>query len=412
MGLQEIEAGLLGSVIIGADECLEEVLTEITVDNFLSPGSKKIWEAICDLHNDGQPVDPYTVKARTGDLYKELVDSIVTVTPTATNWRAYLFELKRKGKIVQAESLSQDIYNDALSGACDIDELRAKAEQLVAALENSDAIKNDFSAKELSVNFIKDFDTPKEYLDWGMELINRVMLCEQGDYVLYGATPSTGKTALSLQYLINMAKSGKRVLYFSYETTAKKLMERIASCQGRVSYDKIRRGACTPEEKQILITVQRMIYKLPFRIIESGGYTVEDIKSKAIKHKADVIYIDYIQQINHKNPKLTEYQRITEVSRSIQQLCKKYKITVIALSQLSRLPDDKKPGLSSFRSSGQLEQDADFGILFYRPEKLEEGEPDTKRIFDIAKSKDGRVMKIKMHFEGDFQTFTVVDDWR
>ena len=387
-------------------------MTEITVDNFLSPSSKTIWKAIYDLHNDGQPVDPYTVKARAGEAYNELIDTIVTVTPTAANWRAYLYELKRKGKVIQAGQLSNDIYNDTLSGICDIDYLREKAEQLVSVLENSDAIKNDFSAKELSIGFVQDIDKPREYLKWGMELIDRVMLCEQGDYVLYGATPSTGKTALSLQYLINMAKSGKRVLYFSYETTAKKLMERIASCQGRVSYDKIRRGACTPEEKKTLVAVQRMIYKLPFRIIESGGYTVDDIKSKALKHKADVIYIDYIQQINHKNPKLTEYQRITEVSRSIQQLCKKYKITVIALSQLSRLPDDKKPGLSSFRSSGQLEQDADFGILFYRPEKLEEGEPDTKRIFDIAKSKDGRVMKIKMHFEGDFQTFTVVDDWR
>lgn len=412
MEFQEIEVGVLGSVIIDPDSCVEELLTELTVDNFISPGAKKIWEIVCDLYNDRQSIDPYTVKARAGEIYQSLVDSIVTVTPTATNWQAYLYELKRKGKIIQAEQIARDIYNDALSGNADIDEMRDKSEQLVSVLENRDAIQNDFSAKELSINFINDFNKPKEYLNWGMELLNRVILCEQGDYVLVGATPSTGKTALSLQYLINMAKTGKTVLYFSYETTAKKLMERISACQGRISYDKIRRGTCSDDEKQILVGVQRMIYKLPFRIIECGGFTVEDIRSKAIKHKADVIYIDYIQQINHKNARLTEYQRITEVSRGIQQLCKKYKITTIALSQFSRIPDDKRPTLSSFRSSGQLEQDADFAILFYRPEKLEEGEPDTDRIFDIAKSKDGRIMKIRMNFEGDYQTFTVVDDRR
>lgn len=411
-GFVEIETGLLGSVIIDADYCLEELLTVVTADDFLSVGARRIWEAICDLHSEGKKVDPYTVKARAGEAYDSLVEQITNTVPTAANWQAYLSELKRKGKLIKAEQISRDIYDDALSGTADIDELRTKAEHLVSALENSDAIKNDFSAKEMAVNFIKDFDKPREYLDWGMQTLNRIMLCERGDYVLIGATPSTGKTALSLQFLVSMAKSGKNVLYFSFETSAKKIMQRISACHGRISYDRIRRGTCTYEERKSAIDVMRMISKLPFRIIESSGYTVDDIRSKAIKHRADVIYIDYIQQVRHKNPRLSEYERTTENSIAIQQLCKKYKITTIALSQLSRLSDDKKPGLSSFRSSGQLEQDADFGILFYRPEKLEEGQPDTDRIFSIAKNKDGPVMKIKMHFEGDFQTFTVVDNWR
>lgn len=408
----KIEAGLLGSVIIDADFCLEELLTEVTIDDFITAGAKQIWKTICELHDEQQPIDPYTVKARAGDAYNDLIQQIVDVTPTAANWEAYLQELKRKGKLFRAKQISKEIFDDASTGFSDIDELRGKAESLVSVLENSSAIKDDFTAHELALNFIQDFDKPRQYLDWGFQAFNRVILCEQGDYVLLGATPSTGKTALSLQFLLSMAKSGKNVVYFSFETKPQKLMNRIIACQGRISYDRIRRGTSTQEERKIAVKVAIMVSKLPFRIIESGGYTVEDIKSRALKHKADVIYIDYIQQIRHKNQHFSEYERVTDNSISIQKLCKNYKITTIALSQLSRQPDEKKPGLSSFRSSGQLEQDADLGILFYRPEKLEEGQPDTERIFSIAKNKDGPVMKIRMNFEGDFQTFTVVDGRR
>lgn len=94
----------------------------------------------------------------------------------------------------------------------------------------------------------------------------------------------------------------------------------------------------------------------------------------------------------------------------IQKLCKKYKITTIALSQLSRPQNGStKPTMHSLRSSGQLEQDEDIGFLLYRPEPLEEGIPDEKRVFDAVKLKDSKIMKVKMHFEGKYQMFSVVD---
>lgn len=403
------EVGLLGSILIDADYCLAEASLIINEDDFVSPPFKNLWNIIMDLHRSNTPVDAYVVKSRAGGMYQDLIDGLIVQTPTAANWEAYAKELKRHSKLLRSSKIASDFLEESNGNFADTDSLREKAEQLVTVLENSDNIKNEFTLHEMVKAFLDDMQKEKKYLDWGSPTFNQSIMCEAGDYILIGATPSTGKTALALQLAIQIAKSGKKVMFFSYETTSKKLMERVMACQGHISYQLIKNGIKEDNKatwKEITDTSHR-IYKLPFTVVESAGMTVDDIRSKAIRFGADVIFIDYIQQVAHKNEKLTEFQRVTEVSRAIQQLCQKYKITTVALSQFSRLPEGKKPVLSSFRSSGQLEQDINVGILFYRPEELQEGEEDTKRILEIAKNKDGKLGKIRLYFDGDYQTFTV-----
>lgn len=405
---KEAEIGLLGSILVDSDCCLNEILLDVKDEDFLTTYAKALWKVIVELKNESMPVDMYTVKSRSPAEYEKLIDDIYIVTPTAANWSAYLSELKRHSKLYKAKEIAQVIVDEATAGTVEISYIRQQSEQLITVLESSDARKTDYTMKEMSRTFLDNMEMPKNYLDFGMPSINQCVLCEPGDYVLIGATPSTGKTALTLQLAVNIARKGKRVLYFSFETTQEKIMDRIISCQGRVSFTTIKRRDFTKEQISACVRTAREVYNLPFNVIESAGMTIEDIRAKAIKYEADVIFIDYIQQVAHRNEKLTEYQRITEISKGIQQICKKYKIITIANSQFSRL-NGSRPTLHSFRSSGQLEQDADIAFLLYRPGGVEEGEDDTKRILEIAKIKDGKVGKLKMFFDGDHQTFTVED---
>ena len=79
-------------------------------------------------------------------------------------------------------------------------------------------------------------------------------------------------------------------------------------------------------------------------------------------------------------------------------------MTVIALSQLSR-PETgkvKPPTLSSLRSSGQIEQDADIVLFIYREQP---GELRSRRILSVAKNKEGKTGLIPLLFDGETQTF-------
>lgn len=407
------EVGLLGSVLIDAESCISELVLLINEDDFIHAEFKAIWKVIEELHRESEPIDIYVVKSHAGSAYTKLVETIADYTPSAANWETYAKELKRHSKLFKVRDITNKIIEDTnVSATADIKEIREYAEQLLTVLEDNDNIKNEFTFRKMFLNFVQNSSKEKEPLDFGMKILNDGMMSEAGDYILIGATPSVGKTCLSLQFAISIAESGKRVMYFSYETTQSKIMERILSCQGHIPYQWIKRNENSEKWMAQAVAVGRRLQNIFFTVVEASGMTVDNIRSRAIKYGADVIFIDYIQQVAHTNSNLTEFQRVTEVSRSIQQLCQKNKITTIALSQFSRLQDGKKPVLSSFRSSGQLEQDINIGILFYRPEELKEGEEDHQRIFEIAKNKDGKIGRIRMWFDGDYQTFTVMDDRR
>ncbi|MCH8255232.1 MAG: DnaB-like helicase C-terminal domain-containing protein, partial [Gemmatimonadetes bacterium] len=82
--------------------------------------------------------------------------------------------------------------------------------------------------------------------------------------------------------------------------------------------------------------------------------------------------VDYLQLMQGPPKSESRQAEISFISRSLKALARELRIPLMALSQLSRAPEqrggDRRPMLSDLRDSGAIEQDADLVLFLYRPE--------------------------------------------
>ncbi len=65
-------------------------------------------------------------------------------------------------------------------------------------------------------NYIRKLDDKPEYISTGLRALDNNLHLVPGNFVVIGGRPSAGKTALSLQLACEIAKSGRKVAYFSF----------------------------------------------------------------------------------------------------------------------------------------------------------------------------------------------------
>lgn len=110
-------------------------------------------------------------------------------------------------------------------------------------------------------------------------------------------------------------------------------------------------------------------------IDDTPGIKINELRSKCRKLKMeqglDLVMIDYLQLMESDSKNESRQQEISKISRSLKILAKELDCPVVALSQLSRAPEqraDHRPVLSDLRESGAIEQDADIVMFLYRDE--------------------------------------------
>jgi replicative DNA helicase len=149
-------------------------------------------------------------------------------------------------------------------------------------------------------------------------------------------------------------------------------------------------------------------------IDDSAGLSIVEMRSKARRLKAehglDLLIVDYLQLMSGRGRYENRTQEISAISRSLKGLAKELNIPVIAISQLSRAPEqrrgDHKPQLSDLRESGSIEQDADLVAFIYR-EDIFNPTDDNRGVAEmiIAKQRNGPTDTFKMAFLDQYTRF-------
>ena len=395
------QSSVLGSMLIDA-RCIPEVLSHLHPEDINEGLSRNIFVAIRDLFLDGETVDPVTVLNKLGEATKErrrYVMALMEVTPTAHNVGEYINIVREESKARQLRELG------AALSEChrleDAQELMGRANDLLADRHGVQSV----SMMEALKRFYDRQDTKQEYLTWGLDFLDEGLYVSPGNMIVLGGRPSDGKTAFALSTAYHQAKS-QRVGFFSLETDDDTLFDRLFSSVAKVDSKRIKRRELTEADSDALARRVSEIKARDLHLVEAAGMTVRDIQAYALARKFDIIYVDYLQLIRASG-RMSRYDQVTEISQDLHRMAQKHKITVVALSQLSRAEKMKdgtvrSPTLSDLRESGQIEQDADVVLFIYREKPNELRSPRNLR---VAKNKEGETGGLPLLFDGATQSF-------
>lgn len=249
---------------------------------------------------------------------------------------------------------------------------------------------------DLIDDYIRNLDQQPNYIPTGIGPLDRNLHILTGNFILIGGRPSAGKTALSLQIAVEMAKQGRKVCYFSLETSPQILTQRIIANQLYAPLEQVKTKKVPAAELDGLSKLRQ----LPLYIRSASGRNVAWIRAQAQRMKAQVAVIDYVQIIRPDRSG-DRYQAITQISIALHELAQTTGMVVIGAAQLSRNAAHAMPSNADLKESGQLEQDADAVLLLGNAD-------DGRSVCILSKNKEGRVGEIPLAFDKERQRFLEV----
>ena len=247
------------------------------------------------------------------------------------------------------------------------------------------------------------------------------------DLIILAARPSMGKTALALNFAVNVAKRKIPVLIFSLEMDDEQIGDRIVlselfRLQQTDTPVSSMEYATRMDDAKFAATqsIFNELYHLPIMVVDRRGLTTAEIRAKARKVKAQypdlgLIIIDYLQLIRPPRESSTKNWALVvgDMVREIRDLAGELDLPIILLSQLNRgveARENKRPVMSVLRDSGNIEEFADVVMFLYRddyyyPERAKQEGTEGEVEVIIAKQRKGPTGSAKLRFIREFTRF-------
>ena len=392
---------LLGAVLTFSEYA--DVLQDLEIDDFC-PELHDAFAAIHGYWEHNDKWNPVEVMGRyDGDCKKamgECLDAfgaefIRNVTHDMMQGWARI--VKEQAALARARGLAFQIVDGSTRYA----DLTGIYEQLGEAI-NLHSERSDFIPMCDGIdNYIRKLDDKPEYISTGLRVLDNNLHLVPGNFVVIGGRPSAGKTALSLQLACEIAKSGRKVAYFSLETDPDTLYARIIANQLGVPLHTVKNKTVSINELDRLADIK----KYPLFVRSAAGKSVGWIRTQSIRMQAKVVFIDYLQLIHQAGAK-DRYSAVTEISMALHEFAQSTGTLVVALAQLNR--ETARAGIpptaADLRESGQIEQDADAIILLAQKVKTQK-RPEEHYHFALEKNKEGNVGSLDITFQMETQQF-------
>ena len=431
----EAEQAVIGSMLTDKDSVIS-ALEILKPEDFYREDNKVIFGAIVNLYNKAEPIDISTLKSELVSLGKfeqigglEYLAELPDKVPTTANVEKYIKIVEEKSMMRNLIKTANELVNLGYDEAQDVEDIMDSAEKKIFNIMQKRNQKGYSSIKDILVDSftqLEELYNRKQHIT-GVptgfaDLDYKTAGLHNSDLILVAARPAMGKSAFALNIATNAAVRARvPVAIFSLEMSKEQMGNRILCSEAMVDSNKVRTGRVDDEDWAKLAGASGELSESEIFIDDTPGISVMEIRAKCRKLKLEknigLVVIDYLQLVQASNKKGgSREQEISEISRSLKILAKEINVPVIALSQLSRAPEqrpDHRPMLSDLRESGAIEQDADIVMFLYRDDYYNE-ESEKKNIAEviIAKHRAGSTGTVELLWLGNYTKFANVEKYR
>ena len=429
----EVEESVLGAMLV-AQGALTRVIDEVKLkpEDFYLDKHQIIFRATHDLYAASKPVDELSVvEALTqhgqieeagGKLY---VSELAAKVPAAGNAKHYAEIVQQNSLLRRLLGAGQEIQSWVHEREGEPRLLAERAEKLLFEVAHEEQASDFRRVDEILIDELDRLEklssgeaevtgTPSGFRD----LDGITGGFQPGNLIVVAARPAMGKSALVANIAENVSmKHELPVAFFSLEMSEVELAQRFIACRARIPGERLRKGKVSQKDWPKVVRACNELERAPLWIDDSSDLGLLDLRAKARRLHAQeqsrgglgAVIVDYMQLMRADDPRVNRVEQVGQMSRGLKILARELGIPVIAISQLSRAPEqrpDKRPILSDLRESGQIEQDADVVAFLYRDEYYNQDSED-QGIAEviIAKHRNGPIGKARLAFIERFPRF-------
>jgi replicative DNA helicase len=424
----DAEKSVLGAILVN-NENYYRVVEVLRPEDFYLEAHRVIFRKMSDLIDRSKVIDLITIQeelVRGSQLESAggigYLASLLDGIPHLVNIEHYIEFIREKATLRQMIHSMNQVMAECFDQSGPADEILDRAEQVLFNLSEKRIKVGFVSVKEMELpatRLIEKLYTEREMITGvatGFKDLDRMTSgLQPSDLIIVAARPSMGKTALCLNIAQHVALHKEQTVgVFSLEMSKEQLLMRMLCAEARVDAHKVRTGYLGKDDFRKLIDSLGRTTQAPMYIDDSSTLTVMEMRAKCRRLKAErglsLIIVDYLQLMSGYGRVENRTQEISGISRGLKALAKELHVPVVALSQLSRAPEqrqgDHKPQLSDLRESGSIEQDADLVMFIYREEVYKPSEENAGLAeLLISKQRNGPTGIVKLAFLREYTRF-------
>jgi len=434
----EAEMAVLGAMLI-EKEAITKAIDIVVENDFYTAAHRYVFLAIRDLYLENQAADAITV----ADFLKRrkqfedvggagFLTSLTNKVSTAANVEYYAEIVREKSVLRQLIATGSTIVDSAFNEKNSADQILDSSEGLLYNIAQRRASRGFTTVGELvhpTLEVLEKLHSDKRDvpgLRTGFVDFDKMTAgLQPSELIIIAARPSMGKTSFAMNIAENVAINDRKpVAIFSLEMSKESLMLRLLCSYAQVNSHATRQGFISSQNWSKLTTAAQKIAEAPLYIDDSSSLSVLELRARARrlstelraqKRELSLIVIDYLQIMRGAGRTESRQQEMSDISRSLKGLARDLSVPVVALSQLSRKPEEKgregKPQLSDLRESGAIEQDADVVAFIYREGYYKREDPDLekKATLIIGKQRNGPTGEIGLVFQKEYTRFETLD---